>query len=96
MQTKLTLRMDEDLIRFAKFYARRTDKSVSWMISDYFALLQAGEVGSEEELTPLVRSLKGALLKDCGHPVFAGGGRSPYWIYMCDDGDDGILFCCKR
>lgn len=59
MQTKLTLRMDEDLIRLAKAFARSSGKSVSRIVADYFALL--GDKNSDISITPAVRSLRGSL-----------------------------------
>jgi hypothetical protein len=53
MQTKLTLRLDEALVRRAKAYAKRTGKPVSQLVAEYFAVLGT--------LTPTVRHLKGAL-----------------------------------
>lgn len=69
MSTKLTLRLDPGLIRRAKRYARASGKSLSRLVADYFALLQApaerkGRKQVEpgpEELPPLTRSLLGAL-----------------------------------
>ena len=60
MNTKLTLRLDAGLIRRAKAYARRTGKSVSAVVADYFASLDP-EGEPRFELTPKVRSLMGAL-----------------------------------
>lgn len=61
MQTKLTLRLDDALIRSAKQYAGRSGKSVSQLVADYFALIDASEAASGVELTPRVRALLGAL-----------------------------------
>ncbi len=63
MQTKLTLRLDEMLIRRAKARARLLGKSLSQMVADYFALLneEAGQRRGSPELPPITRSLKGAL-----------------------------------
>jgi hypothetical protein len=61
MQTKLTLRLEEELIRRAKFFAKHTGKSVSRLVADYFASLDKTLPESEIELTPVVQSLKGAL-----------------------------------
>ncbi|MGH7546041.1 MAG: DUF6364 family protein [Gemmatimonadota bacterium] len=71
MTTKLTLRLDPRLIRRAKRYARERGKSLSRLVADYFALLQAGETAEREGraesaaesegLPPLTRSLLGAL-----------------------------------
>jgi hypothetical protein len=61
MNTKLTLRLDDELIRGAKRYAARSGKSVSQLVGDYFAVLEAGDETSDVELTPRVRRLLGAL-----------------------------------
>jgi len=61
MQTKLTLRLDDELIRSAKLYAGKSGKSVSQLVADYFALIDAGDEASGVDLTPRVRSLLGAL-----------------------------------
>jgi len=61
MQTKLTLRMDDDLVRRAKAYARRSGRSVSALVADFFAQLGRRTAGDQAELTPTVRSLLGAL-----------------------------------
>ena len=60
MQTKLTLRVDEKLVKKAKAYAKKTGKSVSQLVAEYFSLLSP-RPESERELTPAVRRLKGAL-----------------------------------
>ncbi|MHB0963008.1 MAG: DUF6364 family protein [Gemmatimonadaceae bacterium] len=60
MHTKLTLRLDASLIRRAKAYAKRTGKSVSAVVADYFSALDAGE-GKEATHGPKVRSLLGAV-----------------------------------
>ncbi|MCP4668170.1 MAG: antitoxin [Deltaproteobacteria bacterium] len=61
MQTKLTLRLDESLIRQAKSFARKSGKSVSQVVADYFLLLEEKPKEIDQDLTPIVRSLKGAL-----------------------------------
>ena len=60
MNTKLTLRLDEDLIRGAKRRAAARGTSVSRLV-DYFAVLVAGEPPGESEVTPGVRRLLGVL-----------------------------------
>ncbi|GAB6161732.1 DUF6364 family protein [Desulfothermus naphthae] len=62
MNTKLTLRLDEDLIKKAKTYAAKRGKSVSSLVANYFSLLQV-EREKKEELPPKLASLKG-ILKD--------------------------------
>lgn len=61
MNTKLTLRLDEDLIRSAKRYSAKSGKSLSQLVADYFALIEAGTERPETQMTPRVRSLLGAL-----------------------------------
>ncbi len=60
--TKLTLRLEEALIKKAKAYGRRSGKSVSQMVSDYFRFLGNRET-IQEELAPITRSLRGSLRK---------------------------------
>lgn len=64
MQTKLTLRLDDELIEQAKNYAARSGKSVSQVVADYFRLLPVGnEPAAPPAMAPLTRSLRG-LLRD--------------------------------
>ena len=60
MQTKLTLRLDDQLIEQAKVYAKPSGKSVSQLVAEYFSLLQTSSP-SKTALSPSVRTLKGAL-----------------------------------
>jgi hypothetical protein len=61
MQTKLTLRLDARLVRRAKAYARRTGKSLSGLVADFFTRLSEPAEAPPEPLSPEVRSLYGAL-----------------------------------
>jgi replicative DNA helicase len=61
MQAKLTLRLEEDLVRRAKRLAKKRGKSVSKIVADYFTLFAAEKKKPEEKLSPIVQSLKGAL-----------------------------------
>ena len=61
MQSKLTLRLDDNLIRRAKAYARRTGKSVSGIVADFFARLDERPEQEHATLPPAVQSLVGAL-----------------------------------
>lgn len=61
MNSKLTLRLDDELIRSAKAYSIRSGKSLSRLVADYFALIDASEAAKGEELPPRVRSLFGSL-----------------------------------
>ena len=60
MQTKLTLRLDDRLIRDAKRHARQSGKSLSQMVAEYFSAVTSPD-GARGELTPAVSRLKGAL-----------------------------------
>ncbi len=61
MQTKLTLRLDDDLIKRAKSYAGKSGKSVSQIVAGFFSLLDEKPEIETSEFTPIVRSLKGSL-----------------------------------
>lgn len=59
MNTKLTLRLDDKVIASAKRHSAESGKSVSQMVSDFFTLIDSRH--SDVEITPRVRSLRGAL-----------------------------------
>lgn len=61
MQTKLTLRLDAELIAHAKQQAQHADKSLSQMVADYF--VQLGQPTERKPLPPTVASLRGALVR---------------------------------
>lgn len=61
MQTKLTLRLEEDLINQAKKYAAGEGKSISKIVADYFSLLVRENQTADSELPPITRSLIGIL-----------------------------------
>ena len=60
VQTRLTLRLDAQLVKAAKRYARRTGRSLSQMVAEYFSALPAPEAAAGE-LPPVVSRLKGSL-----------------------------------
>ncbi len=69
MQTKLTLRLDADLIKSAKAHAKERGKSLSQIVADYFyglnALKRSKHNGTpsrinDDELYPITNSLIGA------------------------------------
>lgn len=80
MHTKLTLRMDADLIQQAKQYAKQHHKSLSEMVADHFAQLKARYRTQAEDpaLSPIVRSLKG-LLRDAKQTR-----KQDYHLYLED------------
>ncbi len=59
MNTKLTLRLDDKLIASAKRHSAESGKSISQLVSDFFALIDAKD--ADIEITPRVRSLRGVL-----------------------------------
>jgi hypothetical protein len=61
VQSKLTLRLDEGLIRRAKVIAKRRGKSLSQIVAEYFALLGSRSPKEPDDLAPTVKSLKGIL-----------------------------------
>ena len=61
MQTKLTLRLEEDLINQAKEYAAIEGKSISKIVADYFSLLVQQNKEPDSKLPPITKSLIGIL-----------------------------------
>ena len=61
MQTKLTLRLEDQLIEQAKSYAAQSGKSVSQIVSDYFKLLTSQKVKADSTPAPVTQSLRGLL-----------------------------------
>jgi hypothetical protein len=62
VQTKLTLRIEEELIERVKSYSQKSGKSVSQLFADYIKMLpESGGRQSKPQTTPLVRSLRGLL-----------------------------------
>ena len=60
MKTKLTLTMDDRIIKKAKTYAGKKHTSLSRLIENYFKLIARDEPGGEAP-TPLVQKLSGVL-----------------------------------
>jgi Family of unknown function (DUF6364) len=61
MQTKLTLRLEEQLIEQAKIYAAQAGKSVSQIVAEYFKLLTSQKNRANVPSTPITQSLRGLL-----------------------------------
>lgn len=59
MQTKLTLRLDQELILEAKLIAHRKGQSVSKMVANYFQSLSEKPDPGRIRLSPTVKALKG-------------------------------------
>lgn len=61
MQTKLTLRIDDQLVRQAKRHAKLRGKSVSQMVADFFLSLEQTNRPPPADLPPVTRKLNGLL-----------------------------------
>ena len=61
MQTKLTLRLDDDLINQGKLYAQGKGVSLSRLVGEYFKLLTKEKVGPQKNDAPVTDSLRGLL-----------------------------------
>lgn len=66
MHTKLTLRLDEELIKKIKAYSKKEGKSVSQLIADFVTILNYSAPIKEKKLLPITQSLKGILK---GHKI---------------------------
>lgn len=60
MNTKLTLTIERSVIEDAKKYARKRERSLSALIENYLKALTSGSSVEEKNITPTVKSLKGA------------------------------------
>ncbi|MFH1320723.1 MAG: DUF6364 family protein [Bacteroidota bacterium] len=60
MNTKLTLTIEQSIIEKAKAYAQKKGRSLSDMIENYLKIVVRDEDSVENEITPIVKSLKGA------------------------------------
>lgn len=60
MKTKVTLKLDKEIIERAKRYAKSHHTSVSQMVEDYLNMLTVENM-PKVEVTPLVQSLTGII-----------------------------------
>ncbi len=60
MDTKLTLKLDKEIINRAKLYAESKKISLSKLIESYLQLL-TNESSTKENISPLVESLSGVI-----------------------------------
>ncbi len=60
MDTKLTIKLDDDVIKRAKRYARQQGTSLSKLVESYFDSMTKNEP-DDIEITPLVKSLSGVI-----------------------------------
>ncbi|MBN1450463.1 MAG: hypothetical protein JW963_05555 [Anaerolineales bacterium] len=61
MSTTLTLQLDEQVVRSAQAYAKQQGKSVSQIVTEYLARLEAQAEKTPQPLPPLTQSLRGVL-----------------------------------
>lgn len=59
MDTKLTLKLNGEIIEQAKSYAKKKNTSLSKLIESYLGMLVAPD--EKQEVTPLVKSLSGVI-----------------------------------
>ena len=65
METKLTLRMDKNIINAAKRFAREHHTSLSSLVADYFRRLVMNNT-REQQPTPILAEITGVLKKTSG------------------------------
>ena len=61
MDTKLTLSIDKEIIEAAKKYARIKNTSLSNLIENYLLNVTQRNIGTPDEISPLVKSLSGVI-----------------------------------
>lgn len=61
MDTKLTLKLDERVIRKAKKYADKRGRSLSKLVENFFSILAKKEFSEEAELSQSVTDLTGLI-----------------------------------
>lgn len=65
METKLTLKLDKNIIDQVKIYAKRRNVSLSKMVENYFRLITDENIILKEKFSPIVKELSGIIdLKD--------------------------------
>lgn len=61
MNTKLTLKLDKDIIDKAKIYAKRRKTSLSALVENYFKFLSEEKPPPHTEFSPIVQELSGII-----------------------------------
>jgi len=64
MNTKLTLRMEKEIIEQIKMYAMEHDKSVSSLTETLYKSILIKENEEDTELTPIAKKYKGIIKND--------------------------------
>ena len=60
MNTKLTLNVDDEVIRKAKMVAKSRGRSLSDLVEAYLRLISENQETGAEEISPKVRALRGS------------------------------------
>lgn len=60
MNTKLTLTIEQEIIKRAKEYAKDKNRSLSDIIENYLKILTKEQKEKAKKLNPIVKSLKGS------------------------------------
>lgn len=63
METKLTLKLDQKVIKAVKLYAERNNRTLSRLVEDYFRKL-VEEKDEAQQYSPLVRELSGVISEE--------------------------------
>jgi hypothetical protein len=61
METKLTLKLDQNVIQLVKIYAARNNRSLSKLVEDYFRNLIMESNNNKKNISPLVQELSGII-----------------------------------
>ena len=61
METKLTLKLDKNKIEKAKLYAKKHQRSLSSLVSDYFSILIERDELTTHNISPIVKELIGVI-----------------------------------
>ena len=61
METKLTLKLDQNVIQSAKLYAETNKRSLSRLVEDYFRKLIVENTPASSRFSPLVEELSGVI-----------------------------------
>lgn len=65
MSTKLTLTIEEEVIKIAKQYAKERGQSLSEIVENYFKFVSVKRIEiKEKQLSPRVRRLRGIIKTD--------------------------------
>ena len=61
METKLTLKLDQNVIQSVKIYAAKNNRSLSKLVEDYFRNLITESSNNKKNISPLVQELSGII-----------------------------------